>query len=459
MRGWLKTMFAMAPEPVVDLGKIAYDLVPPSWRYGKPYREALTLLRTSEWWDLDTIVAYQEKLLALLMNHCYENVPYYREVFDREHLKPDDIRTADDLKKLPLLTKEIVRQRKQDLVARNFSVLEKDHDSTSGSTGDPLDFLVDRPTRAMEMALLLRHLLWLGYRKGDRIAEIKEDSFADPERICRYFPGSNQLKFSFFRVDDTKLEQMVDELERFSPTFIKAFPSSLYVLTRWMERNQRRIPPPKYVITSSENLYPSIKEQAEKAFGAPVIDWYGQNEKVATACQCSLAQGYHIQMEQAVVELIPSGQSDFEIVGTSLHAYGMPFIRYRTRDKAHPGDTPCPCGRAHPLISEIIGREGEIIVTPERQIVAPVAMDYAFYHLEEIKEAQIIQEDIGTLRVRIVPWTHVSQATCETLKKEIRSYLQSSAMKVSIEEVESIPRTRRGKRPFIISRLNMADYI
>ena len=449
----------MAPDSVVDLGKIADDLVPPSWRYGKPYRDALTLLETSEQWNLEALKEYQEKLLGLMMHHCYHQVPYYRELFDKEHLKPDDIRTAGDLKKLPLLTKEIVRERKKDLIARDFPVLQRDPDSTSGSTGDPLDFFVDRPTRAMEMALALRHLRWLGYRKGDKIAEIKEDSFSDRERISRYFPGSNHLRFSFFRVDDTKLEQMVTELDRFKPTYIKAFPSSLYVLARWMERNQRTIPPPKCIITSSENLYPSIKEQAEKAFSAPVIDWYGQNEKVATACQCSLAQGYHIQMEQAVVELIPSGPSDFEIVGTSLHAFGMPFIRYRTRDKALPCETPCPCGRAHPLISEIVGREGEIIVTPEGRIVAPVAMDYAFYHLEEIKEGQIIQEDIRTLRVKIVPWKHVSRATLETLQNEILSYLQSSEMRVLIEEVESIPRTRRGKRPFIISRLNMADYI
>jgi phenylacetate-CoA ligase len=459
MRGLLKTMFSKAPEPVVDLAKVAYDWVPPSLRYGKPYRDAVSLLRKTERWDFDTLVTYQEALLGRVINHCYQNVPYYREIFDKGHLKPADIRTSDDLQKLPFLTKEIVRQRKGDLVATDFSMLERDPDSTSGSTGDPLDFLVDRPTRAMEMALALRHLWWLGYEKGDKVAEIKEDAFSDPQRICRYFPGSNHLRFSFFRVDDTKLEQMATELDRFRPRFIKAFPSSLYVLSRWMDRHNRTIPSPKCIITSSENLYPSIKEQAEKVFRAPVIDWYGQNEKVATACQCAVGQGYHIQMEQAVVELIPSGTDDFEIVGTSLQAYGMPFIRYRTKDKAIPENKPCPCGRPHPLISKIVGREGEIIITPEGKIVAPVAMDYAFYHLEEIKEGQIIQEDIRTLRVRIVPWETVSQSTRETLKKEIQYYLQSSTMNILIEEVEEIPRTSRGKRPFIISRLNMEDYI
>src|SRR5208337_2553698 len=97
-------------------------------------------------------------------------------------------------------------------------------------------------TRAMERALALRQLLWLDYHKGDLVAEIKEDSFADPARIFRYFPASRQLKFSFFNVNDSKLQEMVWVLERFKPAFIKGFPSSLYILSRWMERNKKRIP-------------------------------------------------------------------------------------------------------------------------------------------------------------------------------------------------------------------------
>jgi phenylacetate-CoA ligase len=459
VRGFLKSILPQLLGPFREPAKVLYEMAPPSLRYGRPYREALALLEASERWDLKALRDYQERMLRRLVHHCVANVPYYKRVFREFGLQPEDITTVDDLKKLPILTKEIVRKHKSEMLATNFSFLRKDPDATSGSTGMPLDFFVDSTTRAMEMALALRHLRWLEYEDGDRVAEIKEDTFDNPDRIFRYFPGSRHMRFSFFRVDDSRLQRTVQALEQFKPTFIKAYPSSLFVLTRWMDRYKKKIPAPRYIITSSENLYPSTKEQAEAVLKAPVIDWYGQNEKVATAFQCSLGSGYHVQMEQAIVELIPSLTGANEIVGTALHSMGMPFIRYRTGDKAIDAVEECPCGRSHPVISDFAGREWEYIVTPEKKLITPVAMDYALYHLEEIKESQIIQEDINTLRIKVVPWDTLSAHTREKLLQGISSQLASPGMNVLIEEVDSIPRTARGKKPFIVSHLQMDRFV
>jgi len=459
MRGLLKRWLTRAPAPLAEAVKVVADLVPAQWKYGRNYRDAVSFLEMSEHWDLDMLVAYQERRLQEVMNHCYTNVPYYREVFHKAGLTPADIKTAVDLQKLPFLTKETVRLRKRDFVAAGFSPRKRLVDTTSGTTGTPLDLYVDTATRAMERAVALRHLLWLGYRKGDRIAELRGAWFSDPEKICRYFPGSKRLVFSSMRVDDARLKRTVEALEGFKPVFIRAYPSALYVLSRWMAKNHRRIAPPRYIVTSSETLYPWVKEQAAAVFNAPVVDHYGQVEHVATAFQCSLAQGYHIQMEQAVVELVPVGEDGCEIVGTSLTATGMPFIRYRTGDIAEPGETECPCGRKHPLISKITGRKGEFIVTPERNFVASMTMDFAFDHLEEIKEGQIVQEDLSTLRVKLVPWQTISEFTRETLRNRIHAHLGPTNMKVIIEEVQQIPRNSRGKKPFMVSHLRVEDYV
>ncbi len=445
--------------PLWDPAKILYDMVPLPLRYGPSYSEAVSLLDASERWSLEKLVTYQEYMLRRLIRHCYANVPYYRKVFVEKGLVPDDISTISDLEKLPFLTKEIVRKHKKDLLATNFSTYRTRLDSTSGSTGNPLDFYVDKATKAIEVALEHRHLKWLDYQDDDMIAEIKEDCFVDPDRVYWYVPGSRHLKFSFFTVDDDRLAKTALALQRFEPKFLKVFPSSLFVLSRWMERHRKRIKPPKYIITSSETLYKSTKDLAEKVFRAPVIDWYGQNEKVATAFQCEFGRGYHIQMEQAIVELIPSKAGYFDIVGTSLHAFGMPFIRYRTGDTAVQEIQLCPCGRAHPVLSQVMGRECEFIITPERRIIMPAAMDYAIYHLEEIKESQIIQEDINTLRVKMVPWENISVSTKARLLHELRGYLGSRGMELILEEVEEIPRTSRRKKPFVISYVNLEDYI
>ncbi|MGO9568066.1 MAG: phenylacetate--CoA ligase family protein [Desulfomonilaceae bacterium] len=460
MRGYLKALLQRrVPAPVRKWAQLVADRLPPSVRYGRPYRDALALLSESETWDEKTLADYQEKRLQIQVDHCYANVPYYREVFQQNGLAPRDIRTVDDLQKLPFLTKEIVRKRKKDLIATNISLLNREEAFTSGSTGAPLDFYMDPTTRPMERALAFRHLLWLGFKKGDRLAVFKMLPLADPKQFYQYVRRSGELRISVRDMDEPRLEKTVDLLEQFKPDYISAWPSSLYILARWMERNKRSIQPPKFIVTGSENMYPHMTERIEEVFKAPVSDFYGQEESVAIAMQCAMGEGYHIQMEMGVVELLPFREGMSEIVGTGLHNMVMPFLRYRTGDLTTDGSGACPCGRKHPLISTIIGREADLIVTPEGKLVSPLLLNPPFHRLEEIKEGQIIQEDDNTLRIIIVPWERISESTREQLGREISDLLASSAMKVIIEEVEGIPRTGSCKQAFVVSRIRLEDYL
>jgi len=460
MRAYLKTLIKKGPVPIVKWGQVLYNLLPPSVRYGKAWNEAVALLRESEHWDEEALVKFQEARLERLIHHCYENVPYYREIFRQHDLKPQDIQSIDDLKKLPTLDKETVIKRKNDLLATNGAALGRYPAHTSGSSGTPLDFYMDQSTRPTERALVLRHLLWLGYQKGDRTAIFKGLPLADPTKSSQYLPGSKELRFSFHNMDHDRLETMVDELERFKPAFINAWPSCLYVLATWMERNGRSIPPPKYIVTSSENQYPHIREMIERVFKSKIIDWYGQEESCATAIQCEFAQGYHVQMEMGIVELVPRRQNCWEIVGTCLHNLVMPFIRYKTGDLAVKGEGHCPCGRKYPTIKEIIGREIAFVLTPEKNMVSPLILHFSFYNLDEIKEAQIIQEDLNTLKIMIVPWNGISSNTKERLLQELRTRLGSPSMKLILQEMESIP-CKEGcyKKPFLVSQVELDKYL
>jgi phenylacetate-CoA ligase len=460
MRGFIKAFLQRrVPAPVRNWAQFVADRIPPSVRYGRPYRDAVALLRESETWDEETLVAYQEKRLQVLVNHCYNNIPYYREIFQQNSLTPGDIQSVNDLQKLPFLTKEIVRKRKKDLIASNISFLNRDQVFTSGSTGAPLDFYMDPTTRPMERALAFRHLLWLGYKRGDRIAVFKVLPLQNARRFYQHFRWGGELRISFRDMGEQRLAKMVDLLEQFKPAFISAWPSSLYILARWMRRNKRTINPPKFIVTGSENMYPHMTELIEEVFKAPVSDFYGQEESVAIAMQCSEGAGYHIQMEMGIVEMLPFREGMSEIVGTGLHNMAMPFLRYRTGDLAANGAGPCPCGRKHPLISSIIGREADLIVTPERKVVSPLLLNYPFHRLEEIKEGQVIQEDIRTLRIIIVPWERISESTREQLRNEVKDCLASPAMRVIIEEAAEIPRAGSWKKAFVVSRIRIADYV
>lgn len=119
MRAYLRQLVSRAPRSLVDRVKMLHDLLPASLKYGDAYWDALELFRESDWWDRDALLRHQEVLLRCLVRHCYENVPYYRAVFKKTGLTPDDVNTVDDLKHLPFLTKEVVRTRKADLMAAN----------------------------------------------------------------------------------------------------------------------------------------------------------------------------------------------------------------------------------------------------------------------------------------------------------------------------------------------------
>ncbi len=459
MKGFLKRMVGGRRSRILDKAKVIYDMIPLNWRYGSPYVEITNLLALSEEWTLDELIHYQNKQLRRLIEHCRLKVPYYSRTFREIGIIPSDIKTVEDLPKLPFLTKEMIKRSPKDFLSKDFSILNRDHDMTSGSSGDPLSFCVDRRTRAMEIALAYRHLHWLGYKKGDPIVEIKEDFFADSSRLFQYYPGTNQLKFSFFRTNNAKIKELVKVIADFRPKYIKAFPSSIQLISRWMNRNKIHIESPKYIITSSENLYDSIKREARMAFGAPIADYYGQNEKVATAFQCESLQGYHMQLEQSIIEFNPVADGEYEIVGTSLCAHGMPFIRYKTGDVAALRNDECNCGRNHPLLSEIRGRRSEFLYSPEREIIAPVAMDYAMYGHDEINQAQIEQTNLDTLNVKITGWDKISENTVKSLIYDIKFYMHSSTIKINVEQVESIPETSRGKQPFIINRLKLEEFL
>lgn len=459
MRGFLRDLFRKAPAPVLEWGQLAYHLLPRTWRYGKAFKDALALFRETEDWNYQGLLSYQEQLLEQLLLHCYDNVAYYREVFQELDLKPCDIQSISDLSKLPVLTKEIVRKRHRDLIATNISAVGMESARTSGSSGSPLEFFMDGTTRSVERALALRKLLWLDYRPTDVLAYFKVLPLSNPERFIRYFPGARELRMSFHNSDDERLNQMVEALNRYRPAFIDGWPSCMLVLARWLQRTGKSVPAPRYIATSSENLFPETKNIIEEVFKAPVIDFYGQEESVASAMQCKFAAGYHVQMEVAVLELLPVQKQEAAlVVGTCLHNRAMPLIRYRTGDMAIKGDqAPCPCGRKHPTIARFIGREADVVWTPEKQMVSSLVLHYVFYDFDEIKEAQVIQEDLSTLRLLVVPWRKLSEETRKGVINETRNRLQSPGMNLIVETVEEIPATQGGKRPFMISRLSPKD--
>jgi phenylacetate-CoA ligase len=211
------------------------------------------------------------------------------------------------------------------------------------------------------------------------------------------------------------------------------------------------------VFTSSETLLPLQRSLIEERFECTVFDFYGLAERMAFATQCE-AQQYHLNFEYAVNEVVdgtgnpvPEGQEGY-LVGTSLHNYGMPFIRYKTNDVTAIVTGKCECGRSMPRLKAITTKAEDIIVTPEGKLISSSVLTHPFKPLDSVKESQIIQETIDHLRIRIVPRDDYNDNDSEQLLAALRNRV-GHEMKIDLEFVEEIPRTKAGKFRWVISKV------
>ena len=111
----------------------------------------------------------QNKKLQQLMKHCYNNVPYYRQLFDTSGLTPADIQTRKDLHNLPVLTKQTIRDNYKDIISKDIDQRRYTNESTGGSTGTPLQFIIDTAEWSADWASSFRAWSWHGFRLGEKM--------------------------------------------------------------------------------------------------------------------------------------------------------------------------------------------------------------------------------------------------------------------------------------------------
>ena len=432
----------------------------PSYRI---YREMYTLLGRSQWWSQEELTAYQTEALSRLLDHAYENVPYYRRVFDDRSLVPGDIQTPDELHLLPFLTKEIVQTNLPDLKARNYPESAFEYVRTSGSTGTPMGFYYEKGvSRAREWAFMKTQWDRVGYRFGDRCVVLRGHVVdAAPDDIYwRRALFGRWLIMSYHKMNEETLPAYIREIRRFKPRFIHAYPSTAVILARYMREHRiEPLPTVKAVLCGSENLYPWQRDLLAEAFGCRVFSWYGNSEQTALAGECEESTHYHIFPEYGVVELIGRDGRPVEgpgvlgeVVATSLTNYVCPLIRYRTRDVAVAAAQRCSCGRQYPLLEKVEGRLQEFIVTRGGHLISVTPINYESGAFENIRQFQMYQETMGELIIKVVRKPAYTEDDTRQLIQELRWQL-GDGVDVQVCFVDEIPRTVSGKFRYLIQKL------
>lgn len=386
---------------------------------------------------------YHNRHLTKMIHYCYTRVPYYTDLLRQMRLTPDDFRTINDLQKLPFLDKKTVNENFDKLTARNYprSFLKTAY--TSGSTGTPSRFLRDYHAINFEHAAICRYRK-RAERPGRKRVIIRGDLvtpvFQSRPPFWKCDPLNLELAMSSYHLSPQNSKFYVEKILEFQPDSMVAFPTTALLLARYFRAHgvQYNL---DAVYTSSECLEPFLKNYVEETFRTKVYDWYGQAERVAALGQCSHGN-YHIEEDYSLVELLDT-ENGCELVGTQLHNFAMPLLRYRTGDMVLPRQSPCPCGHSWRAVGQIVGRSPGVLITPEGNPIV-CAPAFVFKGLESILEAQFYQERHGEVIIRVLSKDGLSREDRESLLSNTLKYT-SPHMRVRIMEVPRIERGPNGK--------------
>lgn len=441
--------------------KNIYNTFPDILKYGSEFRRTYNMLQKSQWWTKEQHEEYQMGQLLRLINHAYDTVPYYKKVFDERNIKPKDIQNFNDLKKIPYLTKEIIRENIEGMISNKYSKNKLFYSTTSGSTGLPVGFYINEKYQNEKewgfVANLWKTIGYDIYRKQKCV--ILRGNL--PTNGIYEFRGRN-LILSSFSMNHNTIEIYIKLIKKFKPEFILAYPSAIVILADYMAQNNLTIDIPelKAVICSSENIYDFQREKINHAFNARVFGHYGHTERCCIASECESSNYYHINSEYGYTEIVDENGNDVigedetgEIIATGFMNYVVPFIRYKTNDIAVNTNQRCTCGRNYKLIKKLEGRKQDYFLDNDGNKITFTRPDRTIWLVEKsISAYQYVQNENGKIDLLIEPIKKIEIRDLEIMKKEFNKTYPHFCL--NIRMVEHIERTKSGKFRYFVQNIN-----
>jgi len=428
-------------------------------RYDATFHKFLSFLEKSQWWSLEDLKAYQDERLRNTIYHAYETVPYYRRVMDERRIKPKDIRSVDDLPKLPILTKKVVRQVGEELFSTAVPFRQRVRSHTGGTTGTALQLCADRGTLPRQWAVWWRHRHRFDIDINDEFVVFAGRNIVPLKQMSPPFWRRNrpmhQRYVSIHHMTRSNMPALLRYLQDRQVEYYSGYPSAVYLVALHMlEHNITLHHPPRATVLGAETLLPHQRRAMEQAFGCVVTDQYGASEQCGNISDCE-QRHYHVDMEFGAVEFLPLAGMPCNvrrIVCTGFWNLAMPLIRYDIGDVATLPQEPveCACGRQSPIVEKIDGRIESYIVTPDGRQAG--RLDFLFKDSKQIEEAQLVQEKIESVTVKIARAPGYSRRDEAELLDNLRAYL-GTAIRFNLEYVPEIPRTANGKFRQIVSHI------
>ncbi len=421
-------------------------------------------LDESQWWSRERVLAHQWQDLERLLRHAYDQVPFWRDRFDKLGLKPEAVRNYSDFQALPVTEKQHIRENRPRMIARNYEGKTWTK-STAGSTGEPLTLDYNPDSYDWRWAVARRGYSWAGHEEGMRQVSIWGLFTMGERKIYRelkeklHHRMQGRLIVNALKLDETTMPQAVDLINGYDPVTIVGYTNPLYLFAQYLLRHGGLRVRPKGVISAAEKLFDYQRPVIEQAFGCKVFETYGSREVMLIGAECGQGSGLHLSAENLFVEVLKDddtpaapGESG-NLVVSDLHNYGMPFIRYRLGDMAVASDTVCSCGRGLPLLQKVVGRNLDMIRMADGRKVPGEFFAHLLKEVKGIKQWQAVQNSLTHLEFKIVRDDEFTDETLASIKAGLYKMF-GDALHVECVFVDRLPLTRAGKLRVMVSNLD-----
>ncbi len=432
------------------------------------YRE----LDRTQWMSAADVEANQLRQLRVVLEHCFEHIPYYRRRMEQAGLSPSRVERLDDYRRLPILTREAYRENFADLQARKLpeGVVAAGGSHTSGTNGVPLKILKSSRDALWWNALFLRDLEWCGLDPRGRVATLRllamdrKDlpqaleglAFPSWSQFCSLLIESGPAYAMDVRQDPRRQLAWLREVD---PDYLISLPSNLDFLASLVAESGRSLPRLKIIQSVGESLSQGQLERIERGFGVPVKNTYSSTEAGCAASPCPLEHGLHVHSESLLAEVLDehdrpcrAGETG-RLVFTTLHNFVAPLLRYDIMDEVTLAPGPCPCGRGLPLWIRVEGRRQPLMHLPGGGRRSVMGITLGVRRVGGVRQFQIIQKAVDHVVLRVVPDRDWTPEHADQMRHVVWDEL-GFVPRVDVQELEILERPAGGKLKIAIVEMD-----
>lgn len=420
----------------------------------------LPFLEESQFWEEKRLQEYRLHRMQKFLLYAEQNVPFYRQLWQRAGFHAGAFHDLSDLARLPFLTRHDLQERFASLRATGYKGRTQTL-STGGSTGVPVAVLIDGQRMAAGVASRIRCQRWFGVDIGDREVVIWgspiELGRQDWWRTMRDRALNSHL-ISAFNFSNAMMQQALQKILALQPQRMYGYAQSLALLAATAVATNRQEQICKAVFTTAEPLYPFQRSEIQQAFGGKVAVEYGARDAGFIAHECP-QQKLHLNAEGLLVEIVddagqvvPAGEMG-EIVVTNWDTPAMPMIRYRTGDIGAYEISPCPCGVKLPALKMVSGRAADFLIGHAERLIHPLGAIYILRELENVQQFRIVQHAPDEIELLLVLRVPLVEADRRKIQQKFNALL-GAPVHLTYSVADAIPTLASGKFRYVECRVN-----